>query len=88
MEYFKPSYVGHPPSVNELRAYVRRLESSRSLRTMKGGDATQPRAPSYTMRNSYGKENYSSRGQGPSDHAARNQQQNLQGYINPPTVQQ
>ncbi len=88
MEYSKPSYVGHPPSVNELRAYVRRLESSRSLRTMKGGDATQSRAPSYTMRNSYSKENYPSRGQGPPDHAARSQQQNLQGYINPPTVQQ
>ncbi len=60
MEYSKPSYVGHPPSVNELRAYVRRLESSRSLRTMKGGDATHSRGPSYTMRNNYGKENYPS----------------------------
>ena len=30
-EYSKPCYVGHPPSVNELRAYVRRLESIRSL---------------------------------------------------------
>ncbi len=27
MEYSKLSYVGHPPSVNELRAYVRRLET-------------------------------------------------------------
>ena len=60
----KPSYVGHPPSVNELRAYLR-LESSRSLRTMKGGDATHARGPSYTMGSSYGKENYPSRGQAP-----------------------
>ncbi len=28
MDYSKPSYVGHPPSVNELRAYVRRLQDS------------------------------------------------------------
>ncbi len=36
MEYSKASYVGHSPSVNELRAYVRRLESSRTLRTRRG----------------------------------------------------
>ena len=89
MEYSKPSYVGHPPSVNELRAYVRRLESSRTLRTMKGGDATHSRGPSYTMRNNHGKENYPSRGPAPPDQVIRNQQQGeLQGYINPPTMQQ
>ena len=88
MEYSKPS-VGYPPSVKELSAYVRRLESSRSLRTMKRGDVTHSRGPSYTMRNNYGKGNYPSRGQAPPDHAMRNQQQsNLQGYINAPTVQQ
>ncbi len=82
MENSKPSYVGHYPSVNELIAYVRRLESSRSLRTMKGGDAIQSRGPSYTMGNNYGKENYPSRGPGNPDNATRNQQQSLQGYIN------
>ncbi len=80
MEYSKPSYVGHPPSVNELRAYLRRLESSRSLRTINGGDATQPRGPIYTMRSNYGKENWPS-------HTALIQEQNLEGYINSPTVQ-
>ncbi len=41
------------------------------------------------MRNNYGKENYPSRGPAPPDQAMRNQQQgNLQGYINPPTMQQ
>ncbi len=46
MEYSKSSYVGHPSSVNELRTYVRRLESSRTLRTMTGGDASYPSGPS------------------------------------------
>ncbi len=56
---------------------------------MKGGDATHSRGPRYTKRNNYGKENYPSRGPTPSDQAKRNQQQgNLQGYINPPTMQQ
>ena len=36
-EYSKPCYVGRPPGVNELRAYVRRLEGSRRLRNMKPG---------------------------------------------------
>ncbi len=81
MEYSKPCYVGRPPSVNKLRAYVRILESSRKLRSMKSGEASG-RNPAYALR----KDAYVPRGETPADQQMRNQQANLQGYINPPAV--
>ena len=49
MEYSKSCYVARPPSVNELRAYVRRLESSGRLRNMKSAELNG-RGPSYQVK--------------------------------------
>ncbi len=81
MEYSKSCYVGRQPSFNELRAYLRRLESSRRLRNMKSAESSG-RGPSYQVK----RDGYAPRGQAPADQQVRTQQGNLQGYINPQTV--